>query len=551
MKLFSNRSVILLGGMLLVCQMLPSAAQLKRLQLTDSLKITEVWSGHPVDFAFVQRGDSQFVACYDRNRKMTVAVRNVASGEVHSVNLPSTIGWDSHNYIAMAFDSEGYLHVSGNMHSSPLVYFRSTSPGDITTLKSAAMTGSLENSVTYPVFFRGASGELLYMHRDGSSGNGNQIFNKWDMAGKKWTRLFDKALFDGQGQRNAYMGGPLLGPDGYFHVYWMWRETADAATTHDVGHIRSRDLLTWENAAGAKVTLPVTVASKNVLVDVIPEHGGVINRGAVGFDAQQRPIITYHKFDASGNTQLYNARWEGSQWKKYQVSDWAYRWNFGGFGSLVMEISFGPVMLEPSGALTQTYSHVRYGKGIWQLDEATLAPIADLGSSLWPEALENPRKQGMVVHWLRSTGLIGMAGTFLNSTSDPPQDSSTVYALRWETMPENGDQPRSPVPSPTPLMLYTFKDPNVATPVAGKALPQRNCGNAIKLHNGILSTGHSIKGIVTVTVCDLQGRILVRKNLKEKIRLNLRDLAGSGTSVVTAVAAGKTVFRTVIVNAVN
>ncbi len=527
------------------------SAPLKRLQLTDSLKISDVWSGHPVDFAFVQRGDSQFVACYDRDRKMTVAVRNVASGEVHSVNLPSNIGWDSHNYIAMAFDSEGYLHVSGNMHSSPLIYFRSSVPGDITTLKSAAMTGSLENSVTYPVFFRGPSGELLYMYRDGSSGNGNQIFNKWDMAGKKWTRLFDKALFNGQGQRNAYMGGPLLGPDGYFHVYWMWRETADAATTHDVGHIRSRDLLAWENAAGTKVTLPVTVATGNVLVDAIPEHGGVINRGAVGFDEQQRPIITYHKFDASGNTQLYNARWEGSQWKKYQVSDWAYRWDFGGFGSLVMEISFGPVMLEPSGALTQTYSHVRYGKGIWQLDEATLAPSADLGSSLWPEALEAPRKQGMVVHWLRSTGLIGMAGTFLNSTSDAPEDSSMVYALRWETMPENGDQPRSPVPSPTPLMLYTFKDPNVATPVAGKALPQRNGGNAIELHNGILSIGHSIKEIVTVSVCNLQGRILVKKILKGKARLNMRTLSHRGTSVVTATAAGKTVFRTVIVNAVN
>ena len=36
-------------------------------------------------------------------------------------------------------------------------------------------------------------------------------------------------------------------------------------------------------------------------------------------------------------------------------------------------------------------------------------------------------------------------------------DSSIRYMLRWETLDANGDQPRSPIPDPTPLKLYAFK----------------------------------------------------------------------------------------------
>lgn len=513
--------------------------RLERLQLVDSLKIADVWSGHPVDFAFVQHGDSQYVAYYDSNRKMSIAVRHVKSKNIHTVSLPSTIGWDSHNYISMAFDSLGILHVSGNMHSSPLVYFKSTVPGKVDSLKSAPMVGSLESSVTYPVFFHGPSHELLFMYRDGSSGNGNQIFNKWNAVSKKWTRLMDKALFDGQGQRNAYMGGPLLGPDGYYHVYWMWRETADASTTHDVGYLRSKDLINWENAAGTKVNIPVTLSTPNVLVEAIPQRGGVINRGAIGFDLQKRVIITYHKFDANGNTQLYNARYEGSQWKINQASKWNYRWDFGGIGSLVMEITFGPVMLEPSGFLTQQYSHIKSGTGIWQLDMSTLSSVMELGSSLWPQSHEQARQAGMVVHWLKSSGLISMAGTFLNSTSDTPKDPSTVYALRWETMPENKDQPRPTIPAPTPLMLYTFRDPNVATNADQKSKSVPVAENSIHIRNGKLIIGNTGARNLTVVISNLLGKTIAVKNIKELMTLDLRPYSRSGTVMVRVLSAGE------------
>jgi hypothetical protein len=313
------------------------------------------------------------------------------------------------------------------------------------------------------------------------------------------------------------MGGPLLGPDGYYHVYWMWRETPDAATTYDVGYIKSKDLLNWETAAGVKLTLPITVSTPGVIIDPVPQHGGVINRGAIGFDSQKRVIITYHKFDAQGYTQLYNARWEGAQWKIYQTSNWAYRWDFGGTGSLVMEITIGPVVLEPSGALTQSYTHVQYGSGIWQLNEATLQPEANLGTSLWPAGLEQPRRTGMVVHWLKNTGLISMAGTFLNSTSTPPRDPSIVYALRWETMPENNDQPRTPIPAPTPLMLYTFKDPNVTTAAESFSGRFQTCMLSVQAYPGririvpVSIAAEMPGGVARVFIFTMNGRCILTR----------------------------------------
>ncbi len=463
MRLFSIIMVMSLS--------LPAWGGLQRLMLQDSVKIAEVWSGHPVDFSFVSRSDSQYIAFYDSLQRMCVAVRDARSGTLRIRSLSSKIGWDSHNYVTMALDSAGYIHVSGNMHSSALVYFRSSAPYAVDSLKSAGMVGADESSVTYPVFYYGPSGELIYMYRTGASGNGNQIFNKWTPATKRWSRLFDKPLFDGQGQRNAYMGGPVSGPDGYYYVYWMWRETADAATTHDVGCIRSKDLINWENAGGKKLTIPVTLSTPGVLVETIAQHGGVINRGAVGFDALKRPIVTYHKFDDEGYTQLYNARWEDNAWSVHQVTDWTYRWDFGGTGTLVLQITFGPVELQPDGSLIQSYYHAKNGTGIMLVNNTTLHKQSDLGASLWPQDLEKARRSGMVVHWLKSQGVISLCGSFFNSTSTPAKDPSIVYALRWETMPENQDQPRSPVPASTALMLYKFKDPNVATRAGAASAP--------------------------------------------------------------------------------
>ena len=91
----------------------------------EVIDLGPVWSAHPVGFCLVTHPPFQFAAYYDAERRMTVAQRRLDSKEWSFHRLPSQLGWDSHNYVTLAIDPANNLHVSGNMHNVPLIYFRS------------------------------------------------------------------------------------------------------------------------------------------------------------------------------------------------------------------------------------------------------------------------------------------------------------------------------------------------------------------------------------------------------------------------------------------
>lgn len=410
------------------------------------LDVSPVWAGHPVGFALLTHGDHQFVAFYDEQRRMTVGQRRLGEDRWRLVRLPEAVGWDSHNYITMAADDAGTLHLSGNMHVVPLVYFRTTKPLDATTFERVkSMVGRDEDRTTYPRFLRGPGNALLFTYRIGSSGNGDQIYNVYDGKTRTWKRLLDRPLTDGQGERNAYLDLPRRGPDGRFHLVWVWRETPDASSNHDPSYARSTDLIHWERSDGSPLPLPITLKTGEI-VDPVPEKGGVINGNVhVGFDTKRRPIVSYHKYDRNGKTQIYNARREGSGWKIYQTSDWDYRWDFGGGGSLPFEVRVGAVQAGADGKLTQSYGHDKYGSGTWILDEATLKPVGKLPErAAYPPEISGVTSKlpGMRVNWAGDLGASGEPGV--------------RWVLRWETLGPNRDRPREGAPPP-PSMLRLYK----------------------------------------------------------------------------------------------
>jgi hypothetical protein len=407
-----------------------------------TLDVDTVWSGHPVGFALLTCGQRQLVAFYDAERRMTIALRSLSDSQWQLVRLPSVLGWDSHNYITMAVDDDGQIHVSGNMHCRPLVYFRTTRPYDTTSFRQIpAMVGRNEQQCTYPRFLRGNREELIYTYRDGRSGNGDQYWNQYDPKTQTWRRLIEAPLFAGGGKMNAYFTGPERDRTGAFHICWVWRDTPDCATNHDLCYARSKDLMHWERSDGQPLVLPITLATAEV-VDPVSPGGGLLNGNTkIGFDAESRPVISYHKFDGQGKTQLYNARREAAGWKTYQTSTWDYRWEFRGGGSIHSEIGFGPVVAESGGSLSQTFHHVKEGSGNWKLDPKTLQALGQAPprnqlpkdfsrvDSTWP---------GMSVRTASDTG-----------KSDQP---NVRCVLRWETLPANRDRPR-PDPLPPPSML--------------------------------------------------------------------------------------------------
>ncbi|MFC7140954.1 BNR repeat-containing protein [Halosimplex aquaticum] len=418
------------------------------------LDVDEVWAGHPVGFDLLTVENRQFVAYYDAERWLTVAQRDLDEEEWTQTALDERVEWDSHNDIAMSVDAAGHLHVSGNMHVDPLVYFRSTEPLDATTLERVdALVGRDEDAVTYPTFLDGPDGDLVFMYRDGGSGDGRRLLNAYDPEAETWRRLLDEPLLDGRGEMNAYPTGPLRGPDGDYHLAWVWRDTPDAATNHDLSYARSPDLVDWERADGRALDLPITV-DDGAVVDPVPAGDGLLNSNvAVSFDAEGRPVLSYHRHDADGNTQVYDARFDGAadEWTVSQVSDWDYRWAFGGHGTLDDEILVDPVRVVDD-RLVQTFWHAEYGPGRWILDPETLA--VERTDAPWhglPEELGQPTTGGHEVQWAAD------AAKPPDSETGDNNDDTRTYALRWETLPANRDRARGGAPEPTTLRLYAFE----------------------------------------------------------------------------------------------
>ena len=427
------------------------------------------WSGTHVGFDFLTQGPRQFVAFYGPDRHMTVASRLLGSGEWRSAELPSQVLWDSHDFITLAVDRDGHLHVAGNMHVDPLVYFRTTAPGDVTSLRRIdRMVGRDESSVTYPQFLEGPQGELLFLYREGTSGRARHFVNAWDPTQQLWQRLSEEPLFDyGGAPMNAYPVGPLREGD-YFHLTWVWRDGTDARTNHDLSYARSRDLVHWETSAGEPIALPMVLASPAPslpastrgtgrlgqplapprappgaeVIDPIPVGGGIINGNVrIGFDRSGRVIVSYHRYDAVGNTQIYSARREAEGWRIYQVTDWRERWEIGGSGTLEYRVRIGAVGVDAAGALVQSYAHWIHGSGTWVLDEETLRPVGEIAT---PNPVPAP---------LRRASEAGLVTRIRFSRGDDGEVNRSSF-LRWETLPRNGDVAPLVVPPPSPLRLY-------------------------------------------------------------------------------------------------
>ncbi len=421
-----------------------------RVTLVERVDVAPVWSGCPVGFGMVIHKNKQFLAFYGSNRVMTLAQRTLDSHEWQFTELPSKIGWDSHNYIAMAIDDHDFLHVSGNMHCVPLIYFRSTKPLDISTMEPLhRMTGLQEQQVTYPRFIRGPGNSFLFAYRSGRSGSGSDYWNQYSHEARSWSRLMGEALFDGEGKRNAYSCGPSVGPDGYYHLSWVWRDTPDCETCHNISYLRSTDLKHWVNAAGKPVALPVRLGA-DVVIDPVPNNGGLINPcQAIGFDAQGRVVVSYTKYDAEGNTQLMNARWLDNRWQIVQSSEWNYRWAFAGRGSIIGEIGVGRVELQ-GDMLVQSYRHKVLGSGRWQLDTETLKPIGKAKARYQlPSVIgrsEHPMPAMAVRH---ASDWAANPATLLSS-------DGFYYRACWESLPANRDRPQ-PGGEPQPSMLRVYK----------------------------------------------------------------------------------------------
>lgn len=440
-------AALLLSAVSLVCA---QESPLREYRVVDTLEIDRVPSWFPVGFCLLTHGQDQYAAYYNDEHHMMVAHRRLADSQWHRVQLPSQVGWDSHNYITVVVDTAGDIHLSGNMHGDPLVYFRTTKPGDITTFEKLPMTGKEELRCTYPRFIKTPDNTLLFMYRSGGSGNGRRFYNQYDVHTKTWSRLFDAPLFEGEGQRNAYPIGPVRGPEGRYHLVWVWRDTPDCATNHHLSHACTQDFKTWKTAGGQTLDLPITLSQTRACVDPIPSGGGIINGcERLVFDSKNRPIIAYHKRDQNRHMQIFVARFHQGRWHHRAVTAWDKEIPFSGRGAMpFIGIKLGSVRRLPSDLIAIDYRHRDYGSGRILLNEASLRQV--------DKNVVIPREMPRTL----SRPTLEFDGIRAKFAQDRGAASGVdrKYVLRWETLEAHHDRPRQPpLPPPSILNLVTLE----------------------------------------------------------------------------------------------
>lgn len=286
-----------------------------------SIPISKGWSNNSINAvvfrqnSLVTQTDTQFIAFYTPEGKLALGKRHLKSKSfVISETQYKGNTKDAHNSISIMVDGEGFLHVSWDHHGHPLRYAKSVSPYSLTLGSKIEMTGINETNVTYPQFFKMPNGNLLFMFRDGRSGRGNLVVNSYDVITKTWTRLQNN-LINGEGKRNAYWQA-CVDTHGVIHVSWVWRESPDVASNHDMCYARSKDGgVTWEDSKSKHYQLPITAATAEYACR-IPQNSELINQTSMTTDAKGQPVIaSYWREKDSEIPQYHVISLNDGQWE--------------------------------------------------------------------------------------------------------------------------------------------------------------------------------------------------------------------------------------------
>ena len=293
----------------------------------------------------------QIVSYYDSEGFVTFAIRKLDSDnwEIIKSNLQSDCT-DAHNSISIALDGEGYIHIAYDQHGNRMNYRKSLHPYQIVFSDIQYMVNpNDEQSVTYPEFYRKSNGNLIFVYRDGGSGNGDCVMNEYDLYTKQWSRIQNN-LLDGQMQRNAYWQICMNNND-IIYMSWVWRESSDVATNHDMCYAYSIDNgLSWRNSLGNIYSLPINIENSEIAW-AIPQNSNLINQTSMTTDFEGNPYIaTYWSAIDSDVPQYHIIYNKDNIWRQTQISNRTLPFSLSGGGTKRIPIARPQFVIDKYGA---------------------------------------------------------------------------------------------------------------------------------------------------------------------------------------------------------
>ncbi|MBC7416648.1 MAG: BNR-4 repeat-containing protein [Pedobacter sp.] len=368
------------------------------------------WAKNSVNTVIFRRNslvtfkNTQYIAYYDENKNVVLGKRNINSKNWDLKITPyKGDATDAHKSISIIVDGDGILHMSWGMHGGAFNYCKSIAPGSLELTPKMSMTGFKEQHITYPEFYRLANGNLLFLYRDGGSGNGSLMLNSYDTKTKKWTVIQD-GWINGEGERSPYWQ-MAIDKKGVIHLSWVWRETGDVATNHDMCYAKSDDGgITWKKSNGNKYILPITAASAEYALK-IPQKSELINSTSIATDDSGNPYIVSYWTSKGDSIPQYRLIYKQNDvWKTEQISQRKTPFSLSGGGTKRIPISRPLLVANKKAGKTQLYMFFRdeergdrvsvaynkdLGKGTWKYEDLTESSVGlwepTFDTELWKE----------------------------------------------------------------------------------------------------------------------------------------------------------------------
>lgn len=329
---------------------------------TTKINTTNVgygWSNNSVNVVKFRKNalttykEYQFTAFYNDEGFVVLGKRKTNSKHWETVKTSyKGKSTDAHNTICIAIDGEGYLHISWDHHNNKLHYAKGIEPLSLVLGEEESMTGIDEKNVTYPEFYNLPNGNLLFFYRSGSSGKGNLILNSYNLKSKKWSQLHQN-LINGEEERNAYWQ-TCIDTKGVIHLSWVWRETGDVATNHDLCYARSKDSgVTWEKSTGEAYQLPITAATAEYAWK-IPQKSSLINQTSMAADRNGNPYINTY-WSENGIPQFQIVYQKDGKWNKENTGFRKLAFQLGGGGTKSIPISRPDILIDDKGESLSIY----------------------------------------------------------------------------------------------------------------------------------------------------------------------------------------------------
>lgn len=323
----------------------------------NSIKIAESevglgWSSNSVNTVIFRSDavtsfqDYQFTAYYDPEGHLVLAKRklNEDSWQTLVTQYKGNVK-DAHNSISLAVDGEGFLHLSWDQHNTRLRYTKSLKPLSLELGDELTMTGQQEERVTYPEFHNLPNGNLLFFYRSGESGRGNMVINLYDVKTSAWIQVQNN-LLDGKNTSSAYWQA-TVDRNGSIYLSWVWRETWDVETNHDMCYAVSHDNgKTWEKSTGVKYVLPITQESAEVVWE-IPQNSSLINQTSMTVDEEGNPYIATY-WDNNGIPQYKVVYLKNGVWKLLNTDFHKKPFQLGGGGTKSIPFSRPEILTSDS-----------------------------------------------------------------------------------------------------------------------------------------------------------------------------------------------------------